>query len=524
MSARAQGEVDVVIVGAGAAGSVHAAVLAAAGRSVVVLEGGPPRVLGDLYSSQMWARRLKWTAPAAMNGGADPAGISFNGGHGFGGAAIHHYAVWPRFHPADFTMASDHGRGLDWPFGYETLRPYYDRIQEEVGVSGDAAQERWRPPGAPYPLPPVPTAAQADVLARGFKARGLATAPLPLAILTDNYKGRPPCILDGWCDAGCPIGALANPLVTYIPRALKAGATFRSGAHVTRVMMDTGGTRAIGVEYADATGALHVQRARAVIVAAFAIETPRILLNSAVPRHPNGLGNRSGLLGAYLMSHPSITVFGRFDEDMQNFLGPTGGQLLNQDHFGKDATPGALGSRQWMIAQALKPNDLLGIAMSRPDIIGPALDPFMRKAARGLGNMVALCEPLPNAANRVTLAAECDAYGLPLAQVTHHYGADGKALIAAAATEGAAIMRAAGASETWRSPIGGQHLMGGCVMGSDPARSVTDAFGRLHDVPNVFVAGPGLFPTASAVNPTFTVHALALRSAEALARDWAQFA
>ena len=90
---------------------------------------------------------------------------------------------------------------------------------------------------------------------------------------------------------------------------------------------------------------------------------------------------------------------------MQNYMGPTGGQLLNQDHFAKDATPGALGSRQWMIAQALKPNDLLGIAMSRPDVIGPALAPFMHKAARGLGNMVALCEPLPDADNRVTLAA-----------------------------------------------------------------------------------------------------------------------
>jgi len=124
----------------------------------------------------------------------------------------------------------------------------------------------------------------------------------------------------------------------------------------------------------------------------------------------------------------------------------------------------------------------------------------------------------------VTLSAARDAHGMPLAEVTHRYGADGKTLIAAAAIEGAAIMTAAGAAETWRSPIGGQHLMGGCVMGSDAARSVTDAFGRVHGVPNLIVAGPSLFPTASAVNPTFTVHALALRSAELLARNWAQFA
>ena len=353
MSKTTNHEVDVVIVGAGAAGSVHAAMLAAAGRSVVVLEGGPPRKLDYLYSSQRWARRLKWTVLAANDQGDDSAGVSFNGGHGYGGAAIHHYAVWPRLHAQDFRMASEHGRGLDWPIDYETLRPFYDRVQAEAGVAGDAMQEKWRPLGAPYPLPPVPVFAQGQAIARSFAARELTTAPLPMAILTQEYQGHPACLMDGWCDAGCPIGALANPLVTYIPRALKAGAEFRADPHVTRVLMDPAGKRATGVEYVSHDGVRHIQRAKIVILAAFAIETPRILLNSAVSKHPRGLGNASGFLGAYLMAHASITVFGMFDEDMQNYFGPTWGQLLNQDHFAKDATPGALGSRQWMIAQAL---------------------------------------------------------------------------------------------------------------------------------------------------------------------------
>ena len=161
--------------------------------------------------------------------------------------------------------------------------------------------------------------------------------------------------------------------------------------------------------------------------------------------------------------------------------------------------------------------------MSRPDTIGPSVGPFIGRAGAGLGNLGALGGPLPDAANRVTLAAGRDAHGLPLAQVTHRYGNDAKVLIAAAAAEGAAIMTAAGANENWRSSIAGQHLMGGCIMGSNPARSVTDSLGRLHDLPNLIVAGPSLFPTASAVNPTFTVHSLALRSAEALVRDWSQY-
>src|SRR6186713_1765542 len=210
--------VDVVIVGAGAAGAVFAAILAEAGKSVVILERGPDRTLSHLYSSQIWARRLKSGAPV-VDRGPDRIWHNFNSGHGTGGAAIHHYAVWPRFAEADFKRRSIQGRGLDWPFEYTQLRKFYDDVQADVGVAGDAAQELWRPPGDPYPLPPLETTRQGDVLKRGFAELGLRTAPIPVAILTRPYKGRAPCLYDGWCDAGCPIGALANPLVSYLARA-----------------------------------------------------------------------------------------------------------------------------------------------------------------------------------------------------------------------------------------------------------------------------------------------------------------
>lgn len=519
-------KVDVIIVGAGAAGSVYAAVLAEAGKSVRVLESGPPRRLDDLYSSQIWARRLKWATPHIHESGKHSIWPNFNGGTGYGGAAIHHYGLWPRMHVDDFRVRSHYGRGRDWPIEYRDLQPWYDRVQEEVGISGDARAEIWRPPGAAYPLPPVPAFPQGEKLARGFAARDMQVAPLPLAILTQPYKGRAACIYDGWCDAGCPIGALANPLVVYLPRATKAGAELKSDCHVTRVLSNAKGDRVTGVEYADADGQLHTLQAEVVVLAAFNVENVRLLLNSAGGRFPDGLANSSGLVGRYIMSHPSVTVFGLFDEELRNYMGATAGQFLNQDHWQKDGRgkDGAFGSRQWAIAQAMKPNDLLGIAMSRADLFHKDLQRFMERAVRGLAVMTAIVEDQPQFENRVRLAGQRDRYNRPLAHVHYTTSTDGLRLWQAVAGDGKAIMSAAGATEVWHGPQGGQHIMGGTIMGTDRSNSVTNSYAQTHDVENLFIGGSGVFPTTSAVNPTFTLHALALRSAEYLRDHWASLA
>ena len=172
---------DALIVGAGAAGSLYAARLAAAGKSVLVLEAGPAWKNEDLVSSLIWARRLRWGGPPVASGGDNPLGVGFNTGWGLGGAALHHYGTWPRLMPSDFTMKSDHGQGLDWPIGYDDLRPFYDRVQEEVGISGDADEEVWRPAGAAYPLPPLEQFAQARLVSAGFEKLGMKTAPSPMA-------------------------------------------------------------------------------------------------------------------------------------------------------------------------------------------------------------------------------------------------------------------------------------------------------------------------------------------------------
>lgn len=514
--------VDVVIVGAGAAGSVFAATLAEAGKSVLVLERGRDTKLSELYSSQIWSRRLKWAAPLVVEDGPDSIWPNFNSGSGVGGSALHHYAVWPRYHAEDFQEHTLYGRSLDWPFEYAELRPFYDQIQRDVGMSGDATKEPWRPPGDPYPLPPVMVTNHGRVLARGFEALKMRTAPIPMAVLSQPYNGRRSCIWDGWCDAGCPIGALANPLVVYLPRATKAGARIVANAAVTRVLTDATGKKATGVEYYTAEGESMIQPASAVVLCAFTVENARLMLNSGSKRHPEGLGNGSGLVGRYLMSHPAISVSGLFNEDMENYLGATGGQLLCQDTFDKKGDPsGAFGSRQWEIALALKPNDLLGIAMTRPDIFGKQLHDFMLDGARHMGSMVGVCEDEPVRENRVERATQKDKFGMPLALIKYQTSENGKKLWASGAAEGVKIFKAAGAREAWHGPPGGQHIMGGTIVGKDTAKSVLNSFAQSHEVKNLFVGGPGVFPTSSSVNSTFTAHAMALKSARHMAENWA---
>lgn len=515
-------DADVLIVGAGAAGCLFAAKLAAAGKTVVVLDAGPAWSSDDLVSSQIWSRRLRWGGPAVESTGANPFGLGFNSGWGFGGSALHHYGTWPRMQPSDFDMASVHGRGLDWPFGYDVLQPYYDRIQDEVGVSGDAAAEVWRPPGKPYPLPPLDQFAQARLLARGFEALGMKTAPSPMAILSREYQGRQPCVYDGWCDAGCPIGALANPLVTYFPVAKARGARFVPHAYATRLLQGRHAGEVAGVEYVDATGVVRQQRAAVTVLAASTVFNPTLLLNSRAAGWEAGAGNRSGTVGRYFTTHSIAALYGFFDgEETENYLGVTGAQRTNQDHYGKTSLgDGAFGSLQWQLAPTMKPNDLLGIATARADLFGKPLARFMDRAVHHLAALFGFGEGLPLADNRVELSDRAGPAGTRLPRVVHGFAPESVAVWAAAKTLGLKVLGAAGAADSWAAPMASAHMMGGTIMGRDPARSVADSFGRSHDIRNLVIAGPGLFPTAGAMNPNFTNHAVSLRAVENLLAHW----
>ena len=378
--------VDVIIVGGGASGSLLAAKLSQSGKGVVVLEAGPPWKLQDLFSSEIWARRLKWAGAPVPSGGTNPIGLRLNSGGGMGGAAIHHYANWNRLHPEDFREKTLFGEHLDWPIIYDDLRPYYDDVQEEIGLSGDAKAETTRPAGAPYPMPPLRQFRQAELVVKGFEALGVSSFPTPHAINSVEYKGRSACLLDGWCDAGCPIGALANPLVVNIPAARAAGAEFRSHANVTKVLVDSTGHVATGVTYRDDAGAEHTQLAALVILAAYAIGTPRLLLNSATDKFPAGLANSSDAVGRYIKTHISAGAYALFDEDTEPYRGVTGGLVTSQDAYDNKQAGSYFGSYSLQGALSFKPNDLIGIANTRPELFGVALQDFMQKAAHHMAN------------------------------------------------------------------------------------------------------------------------------------------
>ncbi|MGZ8282069.1 MAG: FAD-dependent oxidoreductase [Allosphingosinicella sp.] len=515
-------KVDAVVVGAGAAGSLWAARLAQAGKSVVVLEAGPPWTMADLTSSQIWARRLKWGGAPVEQGAERSFAHNLNTGSGFGGAALHHFGTWPRMPLEAFRLKSLHGRGLDWPFEYEVLRPWYDRVQSEVGIAGDAAAEPWRPPGAPYPMPGLRRFAQGEILARGFERLGIPVSPLPAAITTTWFKGRPPCQYDGWCDAGCPIHSLANPLATHLRQAQDAGAVLHAYATVLHLLPGRA-ERAAGIVYADRRGLRVRQEADMIVLAASVVQNPRILLSSRGPRWPNGAGNGSGQVGRHLMLDASGPVYGLFDEPTENHLGVSAGQLMHRALY-RERSAAPLGSYQWQIAPSMKPNDIFGTAVSRAEIFGAPLHDFIRRASRHLASMVVMAEQFADPANRIELGSGTDRFGMKLPRVVHRFDQDTQRLWQHCMDEGQSLMRAAGAREAWTGRRGGGHPAGGTIMGTDPAHSVTDGFGRLHEIPNVFVAGSGLHPATGGASPTFTLLAVAERAADHAVRNWAGIA
>jgi choline dehydrogenase-like flavoprotein len=522
-----QEKVDAVIVGAGASGSVFAAVLAKAGRKVVVMDNGPDWQSSDLISSDIWGRRVKPAGAPFILEGKHPVSMGAQGGWGVGGAALHYFANFPRLLPNDFRIKSEHNRAHDWPISYEEVAPFYDKVAHEIGVSGDAAaEELWRPKGQAYPMPPMKTFRNGQVWLKGFEANSIRMAPAAVGMNSTAFKGRAACIYDGWCHVGCPIGALANPLVTFLADARKAGAEVRAWSTVTRVLTDASGNKVTGVEYYDRNHEKQVQPASVVVLAAWAAQNPRLLLNSATDKHDKGLANRNGLVGKYLMTHFASGTNAMFDEDVENHMGTLGAQYMSYERYGKTAHKGAFGSTFIVAGSSLKLSGLGGIANARPELFGAELHAFVKRAVKNLSRMNAFGEEQPKVENRLELASEKDEFGMPLGRIIHSYDDNDTALWNANFEEGLKIAKATDAKEVWQGRAAPPtiHLMGGTIMGTGAANSVVDSFGQTHEIANLYCAGPGIFATAGASNPTYTIFALSMRGAEHLAKNWSTVA
>ena len=322
-------EVDYLIVGVGSGGGVLLQRLARAGFNVIGIEAGPFwDTERDWVSDEAGSHQLYWEDPR-VTGGTDPLALGANNcGKGVGGGSVHWAAFTPRFHPSDFEVYTRDGLGADWPISYWDLQPYYELLELEMPVAGPAYFPWGHPHG--YPYGPHPMGGVGNALIRGCTALNIPVSiGGPVAILSGSRQDRPHCIYRGFCIQGCKVGAKASTLITHVPDALKRGAEIRDRSMVTRIEMGKQG-RVTGVHYLDREGHAHFQRAKAVIVCGYSIETPRLLLNSACPGFETGLANSSGVVGRYLMAQAGNVVLGRFDQPVRMYKAPPAHALTEE--------------------------------------------------------------------------------------------------------------------------------------------------------------------------------------------------
>lgn len=500
--------VDFAIVGTGCGGSALAARLAEAGFSVVAFEAGAfYRPLEDFASDEQEQEKLYWLDDR-ISAGDDPLEFgSNNSGKAVGGSTVHFQMVALRFRPEWFKSRSKLGYGHDWPVDWREMWHYYDEAEEAMKIAGPVRYP-WGPKRGRYPYREHELTASALVLARGAEELGVDWAPTPTASLSAPRGEAHPCVYRGFCKIGCATNAKQSMLVTYVPRALKAGAEIRDLAMVGRIETGPDG-RATGVHY-HRDGEWRFQRARNVVAAGYSVETPRLLLNSASPQHPDGLANSSGLVGKGLMAHANNATWAVMKEEVRWYKGPP--SLAVCEHWNYEDTGKDFDGGYAFMSQGPLPTDFATSLVENEGPFGDELRDWMAHYNHMAG-LKMVGETMPNEANCVELSDETDDLGLPIPKVTYGMSANDKRLIAHAEDFMEEMLRAAGGHHLYRTS-GTAHLMGGCRMGDDRRTSVVDAAGRSFDVDNVFVCDGSLFPTAGGVNPSLTIVANALRIAD----------
>ncbi|GAA4501065.1 hypothetical protein GCM10023172_22330 [Hymenobacter ginsengisoli] len=498
--------VDCLVIGLGAGGAPLLARLAQAGLNVVALEAGPWHNPEKAFATDEKAQDFLFWNDERLAAGQDPLAMGKNNsGTGVGGSTLHYTAYTPRPLPDDLHLKRDFGQGEDWPLTYDDLAPYYEEIEQFLGISGPTPYP-WgpsRPKG--YPLAPLPLNSAAQLMVRGAEKLGINTSPAANAALSGRYyqEGvgwREACTNRGFCQAGCSNGAKASMDVTFIPLAVKYGADIRPNSFVTEIERDARGHVA-AVVYTQ-NGQNHRLACRHLFLCGGSVETPRLLLL-------NELALTSGQVGRNLMAHPGLQVWGTFPDEVRPTKGIPGGLISQDTHRPKDAD---FAGGYLLQSIGVMPVTFSGQVARGRKLWGQPLRDYMRQFNHIAGiNILGDC--LPHADNFLELSDEKDARQLPKPRL--HFTAQENELRMNAHAERVmrGIWEAAGASDIWAFQRYA-HVIGTARMGLSGDDAVVDRDGRAFDVPNLYICDNSVFPSALSVNPALTIMALSLRTAD----------
>ena len=524
---------DVIVVGAGISGALAATELARQGVKVAVLEAGPRVDRAEAvqterqssirgipespYPSVPYAPRPSTLDPKSyyVQDGPEMFGSIYE--RRVGGTTWHWLGTTLRLQPHDFRLKSTYGVGVDWPIAYADLEPWYVKAEHEIGVSGVDNTDLGAPRSAPYPMPPIPQSYLDKQWTVAAKKIGLRVVATPQGRNSVPRDGRPACCGNNNCIPICPIGAKYDGSV-HVAKAEKLGAQIVSPAIVRSVEVTA---RGVTVEFLRPDGSKHTATGKTLVLAAHAIETPKLMLLSTGSAHPRGLGNDHDLVGRFLMDHPTQLSWALSPMPVYPYRGPlstSGIEMLRDGGFRskRAAFRIEIGNDGWSWPEG--DQTVQAAAQAKRGSLGEKGFAELRDGLARHVRLASLTEPLPDAENRVQLATQVDALGIPRPRLSYRTGDYAMAGLRIARETHQRLFEALGATEIrhWNGPQGAGHVMGTCRMGTDPSSSVVDRELRVHGQPNCFVLGSSVYPSVGTANPTLTIAALALRSVPAI--------
>ncbi len=525
---------DIIIIGSGITAANMAAHLAEhTTRSITVIEAGrdstPFAERGKARDRYLAYGENPWTRDHLDDQNAFGVTYGFSPNMHVGGLAMHWGGVSPRYSPEDFNTKSLYGIGDDWPFTYDDLDPFYQEAEERMGVAGEQGPGALDPRGKPYPLPPIPVNYNLKQLQGWAEKTGIAAWSTPSAKNSIPYQGRAQCQRCDTCYPVCPSGAKYSPDFTWDALVKTNKVTLVPQTLVRRLVADpkTGRiVRATG-NRTDASGEEVTIEGKTFVLAGGFVWSPHLLLLSRDSAFPNGLANRSGLVGKYLAGHRNIG--GQISLPMELYPGVNAQHSLVSKQFQRASYKGKYLRHDLRIWESGVGRD----ARLRDDagklLVGDALLADWKQRAKGATARVrAYYDVLPDKESKLVLDdAKKNRFGDPMPHVSFKDAPESAALREWQEEELRNLFRRmakAGGGEILSlasnsNDIGQEHPTGGCRMGNDPATSVVDGWGRAHDHENLWVAGAPAQVSASCCNGTLTFVAVGLRTASAIAKS-----